>query len=131
VYIFCPRGSDYVTSVTSDAGYRTIVYSVANCSCVASYSLILMDVKTVLTLCIAVSLCDGDDCPSQLYLLDLYDCIDDYEDHCHNIPEFTIRAAIELANNRTDILPGYTLHSPSNATSSVGSIKSGEVYIAI
>ena len=74
-----------------------------------------MDMKTVLTLLLAaVSLCDGDDRP--LYLLDLFDCIDGYEDYCHYIPEFTIRAAVELANNHTDILPGYTLHTPSNPT---------------
>jgi len=91
-----------------------------------------MDVKTVLAFLAAfISLCCGDaDYP--LYLLDLYDCIDDYEDYCHNIPKFTIRAAIELANNRKDILPGYILHT-SNATSHfpVGSIKSGEVLFIV
>ena len=90
-----------------------------------------MDVRTVvLTLFVAFSsLCDatdGDDRP--LYLLDLYDCIDDYEDYCHNIPEFTVHAAIELANNRTDILPGYTLHTPINVISvPVGSVRRREV----
>jgi len=94
-----------------------------------------MDVKTVLSFIAAiislrVSLCGGD-ADHPLYLLDLYDCIDDYEDYCHDIPEFTIRAAIELANNRKDILPGYILHT-SNATSSpVGSIKSGEVMFIV
>ena len=89
-----------------------------------------MDVRIVLTLFVAVTLCDGDDRP--LYLLDLYDCIDDYEDYCHNIPEFTIRAAIELANNHTDILNGYTLHTPLNSFSfPVGSVRSGEVMYSV
>ncbi|XP_065917375.1 gamma-aminobutyric acid type B receptor subunit 2-like isoform X2 [Dysidea avara] len=89
-----------------------------------------MDVRTVLTLFVAVSLCDGDGRP--LYLLDLYDCIDDYEDYCHNIPEFSIQAAIELANNRTDILPGYTLYTPLNyASVPVGSVRSGEVLVSV
>jgi len=91
-----------------------------------------MYTREVLTLLIFVSLCgeslcDGDDSDRPLYLLDLYDCVSDYEDYCHNIPEFTIRAAIELANNRTDVLPGYTLHTPRTDSYPVGSIRSGEV----
>jgi len=94
-----------------------------------------MDVKTVLSFIAAfislqVSLCGGD-ADHPLYLLDLYDCIDDYEDYCHNIPEFTIRAAIELANNRKDILPGYILHTSNVTSFPVGSIKSGEVMFIV
>ena len=89
-----------------------------------------MDVRKVLALLVAVSrLCNGDDRP--LYLLDLYDCIDDYEDYCHNITEFTVRAAIELANNCTDILPGYTLHTPSKSASVPVESRNAEVCIKL
>ena len=54
-----------------------------------------------------VNLCDSSD--NKLYLLDLYTCVDEFEDYCNQIPRLTIRAAIELANSRDDILPGYTL----------------------
>ncbi|XP_065917370.1 gamma-aminobutyric acid type B receptor subunit 2-like isoform X2 [Dysidea avara] len=89
-----------------------------------------MDVRKVLALLVAVSrLCNGDDRP--LYLLDLYDCIDDYEDYCHNITEFTVRAAIELANNCTDILPGYTLHTPSKSASVPVESRNAEVLVSV
>ena len=54
-----------------------------------------------------VNLCDSSD--NKLYLLDLYTCVDEFEDYCNQIPRLTVRAAIELANTRDDILPGYTL----------------------
>ena len=54
-----------------------------------------------------VNLCDSSD--NKLYLLDLYTCVDEFEDYCNQIPRLTIRAAIKLANSRDDILPGYTL----------------------
>ena len=46
-----------------------------------------------------------------LYLVDLYACVDEFEDYCHQIPEWTVRTAIGLANDCSDILPGYTLMS--------------------
>lgn len=46
-----------------------------------------------------------------LYLVDLYVCVDEFEDYCHEIPQWTVRAAIGLANHCDDILPGYTLSS--------------------
>ena len=50
--------------------------------------------------------CSSDE---KLYLIDLYACVDEFEDYCHQIPEWTVRAAIGLANDCNDMLPGYTL----------------------
>ena len=60
-----------------------------------------------LLIALLVDLCDSGD--NKLYLLDLYTCVDEFEDYCNQIPRKTVRAAIELANSRDDILPGYTL----------------------
>ena len=49
----------------------------------------------------------------RLYLVDLYACVDEFEDYCHHIPEWTVRAAIGLANDCNDMLPGYTLSTLS------------------
>ena len=49
----------------------------------------------------------------KLHLIDLYACVDEFEDYCHQIPEWTVRAAIGLANDCSDILPGLTLSSLS------------------
>ena len=46
-----------------------------------------------------------------LYLVDLYICVDEFEEYCHEIPQWAVRAAIGLANHCNDILPGYTLSS--------------------
>ena len=48
-----------------------------------------------------------------LYLVDLYICVDEFEDYCHEIPQWAVRAAIGFANHCDDILPGYTLSSSS------------------
>ena len=55
----------------------------------------------------------------KLYLLNLYTCVDEFEDYCSEIPQLTVRATIELANTRDDILPGYTLYTVSNEVSSI------------
>ena len=70
---------------------------------------------------ISFDLCESN---KQLYLLDLYTCVDEYEDYCNQIPRLTVRAAIELANNRDDMLPGYTLCTAVNRSNEVTSILS-------
>lgn len=65
-----------------------------------------MKMQTLLLIFLLATLCGGD---KRLYLFDLYACVDEYEDYCHQIPQWTVRAATELANDRDDILPGYTL----------------------
>ena len=62
------------------------------------------------------NLCESD---KKLYLLNLYTCVDEFEDYCNEIPQLTVRATIELANTRDDILPGYTLYTVSNEVSSI------------
>ena len=47
----------------------------------------------------------------KLYLIDLYACVNEFEDYCHQIPEWTVRAAIGLANDSSDVLPGYELYA--------------------
>ena len=54
-----------------------------------------------------VRLCDSSN--NNIYLLDLYTCVEEFEDYCGHIPRLTVRAVTELANTRDDILPGYTL----------------------
>lgn len=44
-----------------------------------------------------------------LYLVDLYSCVNEFEEYCDRIPQWTVRAAVGLANECDDILPGYTL----------------------
>ena len=66
-------------------------------------------------------LCESD---KKLYLLNLYTCVDEFEDYCNEIPQLTVRATIELANTRDDILPGYTLCTVSNELDEVSSILS-------
>ena len=67
-----------------------------------------MYVMLVLALFIAfVNSCESD--KKSLYLLDLYICVDEFQDYCYDIPRLTVRSAIELANSRDDILPDYTL----------------------
>ena len=70
---------------------------------------------------ISFGLCESD---KKLYLLDLYTCVDEYEDYCNQIPRLTVRAAIELANNRDDMLPGYTLCTAVNRSNEVTSVLS-------
>ena len=62
--------------------------------------------QVLMLIFLLVALCGGD---KRLYLFNLYACVDEYEDYCHQIPQWTVRAAIGLANDRDDILPGYTL----------------------
>ena len=55
-----------------------------------------------------VHLCDSSN--KNIYLLDLFTCVEEFEDYCSPlIPQLTVRAVTELANTRDDILPGYTL----------------------
>ena len=68
-----------------------------------------------------LDLCESD---AKLYLLDLFTCVDEYEDYCNQIPQLTVRATIELANSRDDILPGYTLCTVNDGLDEVISITS-------
>ena len=63
----------------------------------------------------------------KLYLLDLYTCVDEYEDYCNQIPRLTVRAAIELANHREDILPGYTLCTLNRSNEVTSILSDGKV----
>ena len=76
---------------------------------------------------ISFDLCESN---KKLYLLDLYTCVDEYEDYCNQIPRLTARAAIELANSRDDILPGYTLCTVNRSNELVTSILSDGKVIA-
>ena len=69
----------------------------------------------------------------RLYLVDLYTCVDEFEDYCHHIPYWTVRAAVGLANDCDDILPGYTLSTPHEDFVLEGNslIKDGEVIRCI
>ena len=75
-----------------------------------------------------VDLCESD---KQLYLLDLYTCVDEYEDYCNQIPQLTVRATIELANSHDDILPGYTLCTVNDRLDEVISIISDGKVLSI
>ena len=56
--------------------------------------------------------------------------MDEHEDYCNQIPRLTVRAAIELANNRDDILPEYILCTVNRSNELVTSILSdGKVII--
>ena len=62
----------------------------------------------------------------KLHLLDFYYCVEEFEEYCHGIPQLTVQAAAEVANNCPDLLPDYTIYiSTINITRSVSS--SGEV----
>ena len=74
-----------------------------------------------------VDLCESSD--NQLYLLDLYTCVDEFEDYCNQIPRSTVRAAIELANTRNDILPGYTLSTLSRLDDDESLLLDGKVSL--
>ena len=70
--------------------------------------------KLLSLIILLASLCDSrGDSDRKLYLVDLYACVDEFEDYCHQIPEWTVRAAIALANDCSDMLPGYTLSTLS------------------
>ena len=71
-----------------------------------------------------VDLCNSD---KKLYLLDLYICLNEFEDYCNQIPQFTVRAAIELANSRDDILPGYTLSTSKKLDDDISMLLDGKV----
>ena len=66
-----------------------------------------------------VDLCESD---TKLYLLDLFTCVDEYKDHCNQIPQMTVKVTIELANSRDDILPGYTPSTVNDGLDEVISI---------
>ena len=53
-------------------------------------------------------------CGNTLYLVNLYTCVYEFEEYCHEIPQWAVRAAIGLANSCDDILPGYNLSSLTN-----------------
>ena len=68
-----------------------------------------MRIRVLLVLLYAFDLCDGN---KKLYLLDLYTCVEDFEEYCHRIPQFTVQAAAEVANNDcTDLLSEYTIYT--------------------
>ena len=77
----------------------------------------------------AFLLVDSQDNDKRLYLLDLYTCVDEFEDYCSGIPRWTIRAAIEIANNRSDILPGYILSTLNKLDDNKSVLYDGEVII--
>ena len=80
-------------------------------------------VEALLILLYVFDLCDSS---KKLHLLGLYHCVEEFEEYCHGIPQLTVQAAAEVANNCPDLLPDYTIHiSTINITRSVSS--SGEV----
>ena len=54
---------------------------------------------------------DSSDGNKKLYLLDLYTCVEEFDEYCHLIPRFTLQSVAELANNCTTMLPGYTVYT--------------------
>ena len=77
---------------------------------------------SVVLLC-TLDLCDSN---KKLYLLNLYTCVEEFEEYCHQIPQFAVQAAAEVANNCADLLPEYTIYSSAlNVTRSVTSGKVG------
>ena len=72
-----------------------------------------------------IDLCESN---TKLYLLDLFTCVDEYEDYSNQIPQLTVRAAIELANSRDDILPGYTLCTVNKSNEVTSILSDGKVY---
>ena len=74
-----------------------------------------------------VDLCKSDN--KKLYLLDLYTCLNEFEDYCNQIPQFTVRAAIELANSCDDILPGYTLSTSKKLDDDISMLLDGKVSV--
>ena len=87
-----------------------------------------MKVGVLLTLLYAFDLCDSSKKP--LYLLDLYTCVEEFEEYCHQIPRLTIQAAAEAANNCTDLLPEYTIYTSAlNIARSIASGKVAAVYV--
>ena len=56
-------------------------------------------------------------CSKTLYLVNLYTCVYEFEEYCHKIPQWAVQAAIGLANNCDDILPGYNLSYLANENS--------------
>ena len=71
-----------------------------------------------------LDLCESD---TNLYLLDLYTCVDEYEDYCNHIPRLTVRATVELANSHDDILPGYTLCTVNKSNEVTSMLSDGKV----
>ena len=53
-------------------------------------------------------------CGKTLYLVNLYTCVYEFEEYCHEMPLWAVQAAIGLANDCDDILPGYNLSSLTN-----------------
>ena len=95
-----------------------------------------MKVEVLLVLLCAFDLYDGiDSIPytiygdgnKKIYLLDLYTCVEEFEEYCHQIPRFSVQAAAEVANNCTNLLPGYTIYT--SALKTTRSIASGKVHI--
>ena len=84
-----------------------------------------MGVGTLLVSVILLYTLDLCDSRKKLYLLNLYTCVEEFEEYCHQIPQFAVQAATEVANNCTDLLPEYTIYS--SALNLTRSIASGEV----
>ena len=96
--------------------YCSVKYSIPICTYkVSSLSslkerVLKMKVQVLLLMFLLSGSCVSD---KKLYLIDLYACVDEFEDYCHQIPEWTVRAAIGLANDSSDVLPGYALYALS------------------
>ena len=84
-----------------------------------------MGVGTLLASVILLYTLDLCDSRKKLYLLNLYTCVEEFEEYCHQISQFAVQAATEVANNCTDLLPEYTMYS--SALNLTRSITSGEV----
>ena len=84
-----------------------------------------MEVRIALLL---ITLLDGL-CGKKLYLINLYTCVDEFEDYCDRIPQWTVRAAIGLANDCSDILPGYTLSTNKDHYRNRSLLLDGEVTL--
>ena len=83
--------------------------------------------RSLLLALFVVDLCDSSN--KSIYLLDLYTCVEEFEDYCGHIPRLTVRAVTELANLRDDILPGYTLSTLNKLDHNKSLSADGEVAI--
>ena len=83
-----------------------------------------MQLLLILAFFVFADLCDSD---KKLCLLDLYTCVGEFEDYCNQIPRFTVAAAIELANSRDNVLPGYTLYTLNRLDDALSLISDGKV----
>ena len=57
---------------------------------------------------------------NKLFLLDLYICVDEFEDYCNQIPRLTVRAATELAGT---VATTYSLETLSSVSKLAGEME--------